>query len=34
MALLIAAVGAALVTMAVGAARIGQLRRLSRRQTD
>ena len=34
MALLIAAVGAAIVTMVVGAARITQLRRLSRRQSD
>jgi uncharacterized integral membrane protein len=32
MALLIAAVGAAIVTMVVGAARITQLRRLSRRR--
>ena len=32
MALLVAAVGAAIVTMTVGAARITQLRRLSRRQ--
>jgi uncharacterized integral membrane protein len=32
LALLIAAVGAALLTMVVGAARITQLRRLSRRQ--
>ncbi len=32
LALLVAAVGAALVTMVVGAARITQLRRLSRRQ--
>jgi uncharacterized integral membrane protein len=32
MALLIAAVGAAVVTMVIGAARITQLRRLSRRQ--
>jgi uncharacterized integral membrane protein len=34
MALLVAAVGAAIVTMVVGAARITQLRRLSRRQRD
>ena len=32
MALLVAAVGASIVTMVVGAARITQLRRLSRRQ--
>jgi uncharacterized integral membrane protein len=32
MALLISAVGAAIVTMVVGAARITQLRRLARRQ--
>lgn len=32
MALLIAAVGASILTMVVGAARITQLRRLSRRQ--
>jgi len=32
MALLVAAVGSAILTMAIGAARITQLRRLSRRQ--